>query len=143
MELEVRDWLTIAAIVVGPIVATMIALWVEARRRRRDWRERLKTEILYNLVRARAGFNVARNRDILESALNAIPVAFHGDAIVMEAYKKAHAALSSRGQSRHEAIVALILAVYKHLGYKNVDAEAIENIFLFPHNEGAQCGPST
>ena len=138
MQLEIRDWLTIVAIVLGPIAATLIALGVEARRRRRDWRERLKTEVLYDLVRTRAGFNVARNRDVLESALNAIPVAFHGDTAVMEAYKKAHRALSSMAANKHKAIITLIQAIYKHLGYKDVDTETIENVFLFPDNDGGQ-----
>lgn len=128
--MEIRDWLTIAALVIGPISAAVIALWVEAQRRERYQKESRKLDVLYDLVRARAGFNTKRNRDVLESALNAIPVIFRDDDSVCEAHKQAFRAV---GSTQFEPLLLdLIRAVCIHMRYSDIDSEVIKGIFFFP-----------
>ena len=131
MEIEFRDWLTIAAIVLGPIFATLIALWMEARRRKQEWRLKQERELLYDLIRARAGFNAPRNRELLESALNAIPFVFHDSPEVIEAYNQAYEAISNHKENGVQRLTELIKVVCERVGYKNVSRETVENIFLF------------
>lgn len=128
--METRDWLTILALVIGPISAALIALWHEARRRRQVEIEKRKVDVLYDLVRSRAAFNTTRNRDVLESALNAIPVIFKDDNSICDKHKAARGAV---GSSRFEPLLTeLIQTVCAHVGYEDIDSEVIKGIFFFP-----------
>ena len=129
--MELRDVLMIIAILFGPLFATLIALGVESHRRKQEWRDQQKRQILYELSRARAGFNTSRNRELLEASLNAIPIVFHGIPNVIEAYHQAYEAVSQRNPLARQKLVELVKTLCEHVGYKDIDSQAIENIFLF------------
>lgn len=129
-DVEIRDVLTIIALILGPISATMLALWVEARRREQNQKDARRLDVLYDLVRARAGFNTQRNRDVLESAFNAIPIIFRDSEAVCAAHRLA---FQSKGTPDFEgALLDLVIAVCDAMNYKNVDRDTVLGIFIFP-----------
>lgn len=77
--MALNDWLTLLAIVVGPIVAVGITLWVEGRRRRRDSR----TTVLRQLMATRH----LPADPLYSTAVNLVPVEFNDEPEVMAAYK--------------------------------------------------------
>ena len=78
--LQPYEWLTLIGIIVGPIIAVVISLWVEARRRDREQ----KTIILRLLLTTRhlvgdPGYS---------AAINLIPIEFAGKNSVQTAYRE-------------------------------------------------------
>jgi len=127
---ELGDVLTIVAILTGPFVAALIALGVEARRRRLVRIESRQESVLYDLVRSRAAFNTPRNRDVLESSLNSIPVVFRGDSEICELYSKAYDAVGSDDFETY--LTDLIRVIGVKVGYEDIDSEVLKGVFLFP-----------
>lgn len=74
------EWLTLAAIVVGPIAAVSITLW----RDRRNEFGRRKREILASLMRTRSSRLSAEH----VGALNLVQLEFHGREAIIDAYKQ-------------------------------------------------------
>jgi hypothetical protein len=73
------EWLTIAAILSGPVAAVGITLWIEGRRRRRESR----VIVLRQLMATRH----LPGDPIYSTAVNLIPVEFNDEPEVMAAYK--------------------------------------------------------
>jgi len=132
--MDTRDILTLVAIFIGPGVGAGIALLLQRRYRKADIREHQKLQVVYDLIRARAGFNTNRNRAELESALNAIPIIFEDDCEVRLAHEKARSCIDSRSPEAVRSLSQLIVEVCKAMGYKNVDISTAKNIFFFPDN---------
>lgn len=78
--MTLNDWLTLAAIIVGPLVAVGITLWIEARRRERDSR----VIVLRQLMVSRH----LPGDPLYSAAVNLVPVEFNYDPGVMAAYKE-------------------------------------------------------
>lgn len=76
--MSANEWLTIIAIITGPIVAVSITLW---RDRRNEVRRR-RTEILASLMRTRA----VRLSGEHVGALNLVQLEFHGRQSIIDAY---------------------------------------------------------
>lgn len=74
------EWLTIIAIVVGPLSAVLITLW----RDRRNGVRRRKREILASLMRTRSSRLSAEH----VGALNLVQLEFHGTEAIITAYKQ-------------------------------------------------------
>lgn len=77
--MKLSDWLTIAAIILGPILAVQVEKLVEARR---EWK-RARVGLFHALMRTRA----ARVSPQHVEALNAIDLVFRKDKKVREAWK--------------------------------------------------------
>jgi hypothetical protein len=73
--MHLNDWLTLAAILLGPIVAVAITLWIEGRRRQRDTR----MIVLRQLMATRH----LPGDPMYSAAVNLIPVEFNDEAEVM------------------------------------------------------------
>ena len=78
--LQPYEWLTLVGIIIGPILAVLISLWLDGRRRDRDQ----KLIILRLLLTTRhlvgdPGYS---------AAINLIPVEFAGDKEVQRAYRE-------------------------------------------------------
>ena len=78
--LQPYEWLTLLGIVIGPILAVLISLWLEARRRDRDQ----KLIILRLLLTTR---HLVGDPNY-SAAINLIPVEFAGDNAVQLAYRE-------------------------------------------------------
>jgi hypothetical protein len=84
----VDEWLTLAAIVFGPIAAVGITLWIEGRRRRRETR----LTVLRQLMATRH----LPADPMYSTAVNLIPVEFNDERDVMAAYKAYQEAIRQR-----------------------------------------------
>jgi hypothetical protein len=78
--LQPYEWLTLIGVIIGPIVAVLISLWLDGRRRDRDQ----KLVILRLLLTTRhlvgdPGYS---------AAINLIPVEFAGKASIQSAYRE-------------------------------------------------------
>jgi hypothetical protein len=119
--LQPYEWLTLVGIVVGPIAAVLISLWVEQRRKERDQ----KIIILRLLLTTRhlvadAGYS---------AAINLIPIEFAGNRDVQTAYREyIELAFTKRTPETAADLNAktaikqtrLIHAVAQSMGYKNI-----------------------
>lgn len=83
--MRLSDLLTIAAILIGPVVAVAITLWIEGRRRRRD----SQIIVLRQLMATRH----LPSDPMYSAAINLIPVEFNGDPAVVAEHKAYHEAL--------------------------------------------------
>ncbi len=119
------EWITILAIVVGPLLAVLITVWLE--RRRRDYERR--HNVFRSLMKTRRTW---ANPEHVE-ALNLVEIEFHGYSYVLEKYREligyfetglarrddeTDARYAERQAERHSNLLsALLLAMSKHLGY--------------------------
>mgnify|MGYP003651925554 CR=1 FL=1 len=122
--MELNAWLTLLAIVLGPIFAVVISLVIEARRRTRD----SKLIILRLLVSTRdmpADSNYS-------TAINLIPVEFNDDKNVMAQYKSYLKTINTlpdeqNAQRQNLEIVSqqtkLIFAMMQSLGLKIAETD--------------------
>ena len=78
--LQPYEWLTLLGIIVGPILAVLISLWLEARRRDRDQ----KLIILRLLLTTRH----LVSDPSYSAAINLIPIEFAGDRPIQTAYRE-------------------------------------------------------
>lgn len=83
--MRLNEWLTLAAIILGPIIAVGITLWIEGRRRMRDSR----MIVLRQLMATRH----LPGDPLYSLAVNLIPVEFNDERSVMAAHKAYHEAL--------------------------------------------------
>jgi hypothetical protein len=118
-SLKVSEWITLAGIVIGPIIAVGITLWIEARRRRRDQ----KTQTMRMLLNTR---HLAGD-PAYTIAINMIPVEFNKERRVMAAWRTYIEAVrykpSPENADAHLKEVLskqtkLIYEVMQHLGYE-------------------------
>jgi len=91
------DWITIAAIIVGPIVAVGITLWIEERRKRRD--AKLLT---LRLLLSTRDLTSDPNYQV---AIKLVPIEFNDSPKVLQAHKEYLEAANVRldGKSENEA----------------------------------------
>lgn len=94
--MDTNDWLTLLALILGPVSAVGITLWIEGQRRRRESR----LVVLRQLIATRH----LPGDPMYSTAINLIPVEFNDDRAVMEAYKAYQAAVSQPPSTEAEAI---------------------------------------
>jgi hypothetical protein len=78
--MELRDWLTLIALVLGPVSAVVITLWIESARREREGRLRIVRMLL-------ATRHMPAHQDY-NSAINLIPAEFNDQEEVMTAWRR-------------------------------------------------------
>lgn len=78
--MDLRDWLTIAAIVIGPALAVALTLYIERKRQKR--RERMY--VFMRLWRMRN--TLPMPQDFVD-ALNEIDVVFHGKNRIIDLWR--------------------------------------------------------
>ena len=80
--MTLNEWLTLAGIVFSPIVAVLISLWIDGRRRDRDGK--------MVVVRALMATRHLPGDSNYSTAINLLPVEFANSPPVMVAYKEYH-----------------------------------------------------
>lgn len=124
--MTLNDWLTLAAIVIGPLVAVGITLWIEGRRKTRDSR----IIVLRQLMATRH----LPADPMYSQAINLVPVEFNDQPAVISAYKAYHDAIRRRAGDNSDdqtdsfqVMVAkqtkLIYAIMQSLGLKASEAD--------------------
>ena len=94
--MDMKDWLTLIALVLGPVIAVGITLWIEGQRRRHERR----LAVLRQLMATRH----LPGDPMYSTAINLIPVEFNDDRHVMEAYKAYQTAVSQPPSTEPEAV---------------------------------------
>src|SRR5690242_7236505 len=97
--MRLNDWLTLLAILLGPITAVAITLWIEGRRRKRD----SQVIVLRQLMATRH----LPGDPMYSAAVNLIPVEFNNDRAVMAAYKAYQEAVSQVPGADPEAVARI------------------------------------
>jgi hypothetical protein len=130
--MNVTDGLMIAAVLLSPLVALSVERW----RRKADARSEREREVLFDLVRARAATRgpnqVPGSAEIMERALNAIPVVFSHDTEIRGAFRAFYEARTKDGsvQSGDQKLVDLLLTICRRLGYKKVEESTLRNVLF-------------
>jgi len=129
---SVTEGLMIVAVLFSPV----IALSLERSRRRVDRRSEREREVLYDLVRARAAtrgpHQVRESAEIMERALNAIPVVFSRDKKVTAAFRGFYEASTgtTSPEIRDHKLISLLLTICRRLGYKDVEESMVKDVLF-------------
>ena len=130
--MNVTDGLMITAVLLSPLVALSVERW----RRKADARSEREREVLFDLVRARAATRgpnqVPESAQIMERALNAIPVVFSHDSEITKAFRAFYDAgtQTSNPESRDQKLVDLLLTICRRLGYTKVEESMLRNVLF-------------
>lgn len=133
LGIKPEGWLTIAAIVLGPILALMIQQWRD--KRRED--DKRKRQIFHQLLLTLKVPMAPRHVD----AINSIPLEFYSNKEVLEAWRlytshlNDHAMLKNNGRSwgekKFDLLVDLAYKMGKSLGYDHIDKATLkDNIYV-------------
>jgi len=134
--MDLMDGLMVVAVVLSPLIALSVERW----RRRADQQGEREQELLYDLVRARAATRgpeqVRESAEIMERALNAIPIVFSGNERIADAIREFHEASSQAVEPaiRDQKLIGLILTICRQLGYKQVEESTIKNVLFLGRN---------
>src|SRR2546425_4771992 len=91
-RMKLNDWLTLAAIVLGPVSAVLITLLIESLRRKKERRLHIVRMLLATRhLPADAQYN---------AAINLIPAEFNDEALVMDAWRIYHERVRTRPAER-------------------------------------------
>lgn len=117
--LKFSDWVTVAGLIIGPLVAVALTLWVEGRRKRREQRVQVVRMLLATRhLPSDAAYSVA---------INLVPVEFNGSKNVMSAWRsyieQVRYTPSPENKAEHSKIVAakqttLIFEMLRMMGFK-------------------------
>lgn len=130
--MSIQEGLTIGAVLLSPLVALSVERW----RRKADARAEREREILFDLVRARAATRspeqMPESKEIMERALNAIPVVFSRSARITAAYRIFYDTMGGTATQaiKTQKLVDLLLAICRELGYREVEESTLKNILL-------------
>jgi hypothetical protein len=132
--IKLEGWLTIAAIILGPILAFVVQNWRDMRREARDRKLKIFRQLLLTLKVTMAPTHV--------DALNSIPLEFDSDKKIMEAWRlyTAHLGNSAMlknnnrgwGEKRFQLLIDLVYTIAKSLGYDHLDKAMLENSIYVP-----------
>jgi hypothetical protein len=133
LGIKLEGWLTIAAIVLGPLLAFAVQNW----RDKRHERDRRKTDIFRRLLLTLKSQMAVNHVD----ALNSIPLEFYSHADVMSAWRLYASHLNNGamlraepqrwGEKKFDLLVDLVLKIAKTLDYDHIDAATLrDNVYV-------------
>ncbi|MCG2694817.1 hypothetical protein L6261_01915 [Candidatus Parcubacteria bacterium] len=119
--------INIIAVFISPVVATIVALWVGEKMRKRNYQDNAEDEVLRKLIAAR---HQMISSDFL-SAINSINLVFHKNLKIKELVKNLYRAYRNKEDQGivGQRIVELIYEICKHKHYKVTENE-INNFFI-------------
>jgi hypothetical protein len=128
MDIRAGDWAIVFATVMGPILAVQIQKLLD----RRSERNRRQVEVFRALMASR----MAPNSDQHVNALNAVPLEFHGQTEIIDAWRDLLLHLNTFNpnqiewnQRRVSMFVELLKKMAKPLHYDFRDAELHEQVY--------------
>jgi hypothetical protein len=134
LGIKLEGWLTIAAIIIGPILAFSIQ---HLRDRLRDDRGR-KRQIFQQLLLTLKVPMAPRHVD----ALNSIPLEFHSVSAVMQAWREYTSHLNNQSMLRNnpqgwaerkfELLISLAYEIGNSLGYEHIDKTTLRDNLYVP-----------
>jgi hypothetical protein len=121
-----KDWLTLIALLVGPLVAVRWTLWHQDRKDKRSIKERLFIELMAH----RKSFPISPN---WAKALNVIDVVFADDPKVIAKWHRLYDVLCERpvkDQPFQHASLELMSEIAKSLGYAGLQQTDIDKFYM-------------
>lgn len=133
--MELRDVLTIVAILVGPLASVAVTMWWQRRKEKRDAKERL----FVTLMAHRRSSPPAQ--DWVDS-LNVIDVVFAGHTKILDLWHRYYDALhtdpqATNYQAQEHTYLLMLAEIARLLGYKNLEITDIDK-FYSPRAHGDQ-----
>jgi len=133
LGIKLEGWLTIIAIIVGPLLAFAVQQWRDKRRERRNRKIDIFRRLLLTLKVPMAQNHV--------DALNSIPLEFYSHPQIMSAWRLYTSHLNDAamlkadnmgwGRKKFELLVDLVGKMASALNYSHIDAAALrDNIYV-------------
>jgi hypothetical protein len=133
LGIKLEGWLTIAAIILGPL----LAFFVQSRRDKKNERERSRKVIFGQLLLTLRAPMAPKHVD----ALNSIPLEFYSDSEVMEAWRLYSSHLNDAAavrannarwvERKFELLVDLTAKMATAVGYKHIDRATLrDNVYV-------------
>lgn len=132
LGIKLEGWLTIAAIILGPVLAFVIQHWRDRLREDRNRKRQIFQQLLLTLKVPLAPNHV--------NALNSIPLEFYSSSSVMQSWREytAHLNTSSKpnpgrwGEKKYELLITLVYEIGKSLGYDHIDKTTLRTHIYVP-----------
>lgn len=134
LGISLEGWLTITAIILGPLLAFGVQNWRDTRREKRN----RKLEIFRKLILT-VKVNMAPPH---VDAINSIPLEFHSEEEVMKAWRLYTSHLNQReavkadpkgwGDRKFNLLVDLVHKIGQSLGYAHLDEAALRDNLYVP-----------
>lgn len=134
LGIKLEGWLTIIAIVLGPLLAIVVQRWRDSRRERIARQQVIYKQLLLTL-------KVPMNPRHVD-ALNSIPLEFYRDSKVMEAWRLYTSHLGDTamlrnanqrwGEKKFELLVDLAYEIGRMLGYTHIDKATLKDNLYVP-----------
>jgi hypothetical protein len=132
-RINLEEWLTIGAIILGPVLAFAIQHWRDGLREARKRRLQIFQQLLLTLKVPMAPRHV--------DALNSVPLDFSSDTKVMQAWRLYTSHLNDGvmlknnpqrwGERKFELLVDLASEMASNLGYDHIDKASLrDNIYV-------------
>jgi hypothetical protein len=134
LGIKLEGWLTIIAIILGPLLAFVVQNWRDNRRAHLSRKLEIYRKLMLTL-------KVPLNPNHVD-AINSIPVEFYGDAKVLEAWRLYASHLNRRAQpgeelarwaeKKFDLLIELVYAIGQSLGYEKIDRTAMRDQTYVP-----------
>jgi hypothetical protein len=134
LGIKPEGWLTIAAIVLGPMLAFGVQNWRDIRREDRNRKRQIFHQLLLTMKVPMAPRHV--------DALNSIPLEFNSSASVTQAWREYTAHLNDSamikanpvgwGERKFELLITLVYEMGNSLGYDHIDKTTLRTHIYVP-----------
>jgi hypothetical protein len=134
LGISLEGWLTISAIILGPLLAFVVQNWRDHRRERENRRVEIFRKLVLTLKVNMAPVHV--------DAINSIPLEFHSEADVMKAWRlytshlNQHQAVKADpnawAERKFNLLVDLVHKIGQSLGYDHLDEAALRDNLYVP-----------
>jgi len=138
--INLEGWLTIVAIILGPVLAFAIQSWRDSLREARRRRLQIFQQLLLTLKVPMAPRHV--------DALNSVPLDYSSDSKVMQAWRLYTSHLNDKimlrnnslrwGERKFELLVDLAAEMGRNLGYDHIDKAALRDNMYVPQGYADQ-----
>jgi len=140
LGIKLEGWLTICAIVLGPIVALIIQNWRDRMREKRSKKRQIFHQLLLTLKVPMAPRHV--------DALNSVPLEFYSDSKVMQAWRLYTSHLNDShmlknngirwGERKYELLIDLAFEMAASLNYNHIDKATMRDNLYVPQGYADQ-----
>jgi hypothetical protein len=131
--IKLEGWLTISAIILGPVLAFAIQHWRDRLRDDKNRKRNTFQQLLLTLKVPMAPNHV--------NAINSIPLEFYSNPTVFQAWREYTSHLNNTamlknfparwGEKKYELLIALAYEMGKSLGYKHLDKTTLrDNVYV-------------
>lgn len=134
LGIKVDEWLTIAAIILGPVLAFGIQHWRDVRREDRNRKRKIFNQLLLTLKVPMAPAHV--------DAINSIPLEFYSSTEIIRAWRLYTSHLNNSGmlksngqrwgERKFELLIDLAFEMGKSLGYDHIDKATLRDNLYVP-----------